>query len=277
MSETKRYYWLKLNENFFDDETIGFIEDQENGKEYCLIYLKLCLKSLKNDGYLFRSIGENILPYDFKAIAKLVNSGIDTVMASLSLFESMGLISKLDNGTLYMSAINEMIGTETNKAVYMRTTRLKQKALLIDEGNNVLNGYPEKEIKSKEIKSKNKIESKKNEYGRFISYLKSKAKTPSKVTSTKAGEDFFNKIDNKKQLIKDYIDHQNEKLEFAVRITSFMEDYETVYKGNTSLSNKEIVKADNLKIGHSYSLSTFNELNDGTFKRDVNTWVIEKL
>ena len=56
-----------------------------------------------------------------------------------------------------------------------------------------------------------------------------------------------------------------------------MEDYETVYKGNTSLSNKEIVKADNLKIGHSYSLSTFNELNDGTFKRDVNTWVVEKL
>ena len=40
----KRYYWLKLKENFFDDETIRYIEEQDNGIQYSNIYLKLSLK-----------------------------------------------------------------------------------------------------------------------------------------------------------------------------------------------------------------------------------------
>ena len=50
MGENKRYYWLKLQENFFDDDTIDFIESQESGEKYVLFYLKLCLKALKNEG-----------------------------------------------------------------------------------------------------------------------------------------------------------------------------------------------------------------------------------
>ena len=60
MSETKRYYWLKLPENFFDatdDETISFIEEQEGGSAYVLFYLKLLCKALRTDGTLIRLIG----------------------------------------------------------------------------------------------------------------------------------------------------------------------------------------------------------------------------
>lgn len=45
----KRYYWLKLKEDFFEDETIEFIESQKNGVKYVNFYLKLLLKSLKNE------------------------------------------------------------------------------------------------------------------------------------------------------------------------------------------------------------------------------------
>ncbi|EHU8854951.1 phage replisome organizer N-terminal domain-containing protein, partial [Enterococcus faecalis] len=38
--QKKRYYWLKLKENFFEEDTIEWLEEQPNGKEYCLIYLK---------------------------------------------------------------------------------------------------------------------------------------------------------------------------------------------------------------------------------------------
>ena len=34
MSESKKYYWLKLKSDFFDDDTIKFIEEQENGIKY---------------------------------------------------------------------------------------------------------------------------------------------------------------------------------------------------------------------------------------------------
>ena len=64
MAETKRYYWIKLKEDFFQDDAISWIEEQKDGKECCLFYLKLCLKSLRNQGVLVRYIGDSLIPYD---------------------------------------------------------------------------------------------------------------------------------------------------------------------------------------------------------------------
>lgn len=125
MSENKRYYWLKLQENFFDDDTIDFIESQENGEKYVLFYLKLCLKALKNEGKLIRCVGEMLLPYDDSGIAKLTRTNIDVVRSALSLFNKIGLIKKLDSGEIYLTQLNEMVGTETQKAKYMRERRLQ--------------------------------------------------------------------------------------------------------------------------------------------------------
>ena len=33
MAETKRYYWIKLKEDFFQDDAISWIEEQKDGKE----------------------------------------------------------------------------------------------------------------------------------------------------------------------------------------------------------------------------------------------------
>ena len=52
----KKYFWLKLKEDFFEEDTISWIEEQQNGKEYSLFYLKLCLKSLKTNGILFGNV-----------------------------------------------------------------------------------------------------------------------------------------------------------------------------------------------------------------------------
>lgn len=129
----KRYYWLKLNENFFDDDTISFIEEQENGVYYVNFYLKLCLKALKTEGKLIRLIGENLIPYDIKSLAKLTNTPLDTVRVAMELFKKIGLVKVLDSGELYLSQLNEMIGTETDKARLMREKR----ALQNNNGNNV--------------------------------------------------------------------------------------------------------------------------------------------
>ena len=41
MSETKKYFYLKLKENFFDTEEIKILESMENGYLYSNILLKL--------------------------------------------------------------------------------------------------------------------------------------------------------------------------------------------------------------------------------------------
>lgn len=123
----KRYYWIKLKEDFFEDDTILWLEEQSNGKEYCLIYLKLCLKSLKSDGLLVRNVGKTMIPYELKTLSKLTNTNPDTLKVALDLFRKIGLIELLDSGEIFMNQINELVGSETESAVQKRLERAKKR------------------------------------------------------------------------------------------------------------------------------------------------------
>jgi uncharacterized phage protein (TIGR02220 family)/predicted phage replisome organizer len=119
----KRYYWLKLNDNFFEDDTIVWLEEQNNGKDYVIFYLKLLLKSLKEEGTLVRYVGERLMPYDTNSLAKLTNTPVDTVRVAMQLFIEFGLVKQMDAGELYLTQIDEMIGTETDSARRVRKHR----------------------------------------------------------------------------------------------------------------------------------------------------------
>lgn len=147
----KRYYWLKLSSDFFDDETIQFIEEQENGTEYVNFYLKLCLKSLKSNGSLIRLIGDSYIPYDVKSLSRLTGVNQDTVRVALQLFEKIGLIKFLDSGELYLTQINEMVGSETDKAKLMRKKRAKEKGIETRESNDVTIKSNDVTIKSNNV------------------------------------------------------------------------------------------------------------------------------
>lgn len=124
--QKKRYYWLKLKENFFEEDTIEWLEEQPNGKEYCLFYLKLCLKSLKTEGMLVRNVGNMMIPYDPESLAKLTNSSADTVKVAMDLFHKIGLIQIMDGGEIYLSQLNELVGSETEYAIQKRLQRAKE-------------------------------------------------------------------------------------------------------------------------------------------------------
>lgn len=144
MSQTKRYYWLKLKEDFFEDDTMRYIEEQENGIAYENFYLKLCLKSLRNDGAVVRLVGERWIPYDVKALSDITRVPLKTVKNAMVLFQKIGLVEVKDDGTIFMKAINEMIGKETNKAESMRRLRAKSNHdKELEGGNNVTQMLPQ--------------------------------------------------------------------------------------------------------------------------------------
>lgn len=95
MSENKRYYWLKLKDDFFEDDTVQWLEEQDNGKDYVIFYLKLCLKSLQDDGKL--------IPYDVRALGKLTSTSLDTVELAMEIFIDIGLVEQLENGMLIIN------------------------------------------------------------------------------------------------------------------------------------------------------------------------------
>lgn len=143
----KKYYWLKLKEDFFDDDTIKWIEEQDNGKEYCLFYLKLCLKAIKKEGSIIRIVGNSLIPYDMEGIAEITNTNIDTVMIAMEIFKKIGLIEIYDNGEIYMSQLNTMLGSETKWANYKRKQRLsKDKTVMIGQCPKNVHTEIEKEI-----------------------------------------------------------------------------------------------------------------------------------
>ena len=126
MSDNRKYYYLKLKENYFDDDSIVLLESMQDGILYSNILLKLYLKSLKNGGRL--QLDEDI-PYTAQMIATITRQQIGTVERALQIFLKLGLVELLDSGAYYMSNIELLIGQSSTEAERKRAARLQNKAL----------------------------------------------------------------------------------------------------------------------------------------------------
>ena len=126
MADKKRYYWIKLKTDFFNQETMDFLMAQENGCQYIVLYQMLCLQSANNHGELATRIGEVIVPYDIKKIVRDTKYfDFDTVTVALELFTKLGLIYQQEDQVLRISNFDEMVGSETTWAGKKRAYRQK--------------------------------------------------------------------------------------------------------------------------------------------------------
>ena len=129
MADNRKYYYLKLKESYFDEDAIVLLESMQDGMLYSNILLKLYLKSLKNGGKL--QLAENI-PYTAQMIATITRQQVGTVERALQIFMKMGLVEPLQNGALYMSNIELLIGQSSTEGERKRRARRalqEQKAL----------------------------------------------------------------------------------------------------------------------------------------------------
>lgn len=121
--QNKRYYWLKLKNDFFEGDEINWLEEQENGAVYILFYLKLCLRSLRSDGVLMRRVGKMEIPYDTKKLAEITGTPLPAAETAMALLTSAGLVEVQENGALFMPQMEDMTGSETERAAIMRKYR----------------------------------------------------------------------------------------------------------------------------------------------------------
>lgn len=131
--ESKRYYWLKLKRDFFKRHDIQIIEDiQPNGKEYVLFYLKLMVESIDHEGELRFS---DTIPYNAQMLATITRTNIDIVRSALKILAEFGMIEVLSDQTIYMTAVEKMIGSAANNdnANRQRRFREKQKQLALQD------------------------------------------------------------------------------------------------------------------------------------------------
>lgn len=143
---SKKYYWLKLMDNFFDLDHIKIIEGMENGKEYIVFLFKLMLKSVKNGGYL--RVTDKI-PYNEKILSQATGTNIDIVRSAIQVFMEFDLIEIMADDTIYMNCIESLIGKETDVARRVRKHREKKELLQCNTNETKCN--TELEIEKKRI------------------------------------------------------------------------------------------------------------------------------
>lgn len=172
--ENKRFYWLKIREDFFQDETMDWLQDQENGCTYIVLYLRLCLMTMNTGGELIRAIGNMTIPYEPKKISQKTHIDIDTVNVALSLFKRLGLIEETQEGIPVLPKVNEMVGSESESAARVRRYRQRKKKALQSNGDVTKKALQSNvEIRDKRIEYRDKenreesvdVESKKKETG----------------------------------------------------------------------------------------------------------------
>ena len=122
----KRYYWLKLKDDFFTDKRIKKLRRIAGGDTYTIIYLKMMMKCMNNDGILeYEGIEDNFAD----ELALDLDEDADNVQITVNFLMRAGLLEEMGENRFLMAEVPELIGSETSSAQRVRDFRSKQKTL----------------------------------------------------------------------------------------------------------------------------------------------------
>lgn len=125
MGDNKRYYWLKLKDDFFDSRKMKKLRKVAGGDTYTIIYLKLQLLSINNEGVIeFEGTDEDI----YHQLALDIDEEIDDIKMTLAFCNANDLIEYV-NDDVFLNEVPALIGSESQSARRVRKHRKKKKAL----------------------------------------------------------------------------------------------------------------------------------------------------
>ena len=130
-NDSKRYFWLKLDKDFFTRADIRVIEGMPNGKEYVYFYIKLLCESTSHGGDL--RFSEEVA-YTEDMLASVTNTNIDIVRSALKVLQSLKLLIIGDDLTIHMTEVPKMIDSATGQTLRKQESKAKQISLL-ESGN----------------------------------------------------------------------------------------------------------------------------------------------
>lgn len=122
----KRYYWLKLKDDFFTDKRIKKLRRIAGGDTYTIIYLKMMMKCMNNDGILeYDGIEDSFAD----ELALDLDEDADNVQITVNFLMQAGLLEEMGENHFLMTEVPELIGSETANAQRVRDFRNRQKML----------------------------------------------------------------------------------------------------------------------------------------------------
>lgn len=185
-NDNQKYWWIKLETNFFYQNAIDFLMSQKNGSQYVVLYQMLCLETANTNGRLMTEIGNIMVKYDVEKIRRTTRYfDTDTIVVALELYRQIGLVYEEEDGFLRINNHEKMIGFQTGAAKRMQESRAKESKKEI--GTNQEQMFPRDKI----------LDLKEEEY---ISKSNKEEKNTKKKTATKRQPN-GNQIDVEPELV----------------------------------------------------------------------------
>lgn len=129
----KKFYWLKLKNDFFNQREIKKLRKIAGGDTYAIIYLKLQLLSIKNEGIItFERTEEHI----DEQLSLELDEELENIRITLAFLTSNNLIEQITNDDFLLNKVPSMIGSETDSAERVRRLRNKEKEVLALQCND---------------------------------------------------------------------------------------------------------------------------------------------
>ena len=120
MAKVKRYFWLKLSKDFFNQKEIKLLRKIAGGDTYTIIYLKILLLSLDNDGKVYF---DGVATSFAEEIALEIDEDAENVGVCMKFLEQKGLLVYESEDEMDLTALPEMIGSESESARRVRKHR----------------------------------------------------------------------------------------------------------------------------------------------------------
>lgn len=245
MADNKRYYYLKLKENFFDSDEMVLLESMPDGYIYSNILLKLYLRSLKHEGKLMFN---DRIPFNSTMLATITRHSVGVVEKAVQIFRDLQLIEVLDNGAIYMSDIQSFIGKSSTEADRKRKYRKEieeAKQNLITSGQ-MSDKCPDKTTPELEIELEIELE-------KDIENVTPSKKSKAKPVRHKYGE-YKNVLLSDEQMEKLKIEFPNDYQERIERLSEYCESSGKTYKNYLatirSWARKEKSESKNASSGY---------------------------
>ena len=125
-TENRRYYWLQLKDDFFNSKEMKLMRKLPGGEEITIIYLKMMLASLAEQGKLFfEGLAEDLA----EELSLIIDEDSEAIRLTLMFLTKKKLLTTSDNYQFNLEQVPEMVGSETASTRRSRKHRETQKLL----------------------------------------------------------------------------------------------------------------------------------------------------
>lgn len=175
VTENRRYYWLQLKDDFFNSKEMKLMRKLPGGEEITIIYLKMMLASLAEQGKLyFEGLAEDLA----EELSLIIDEDPEAIRLTLMFLTKKKLLTTSDNYQFNLEQVPEMVGSETASTRRSRKHRENQKVLQCNTNATKGNGDIDIDI---DIDKGQKPQS--DVYEEIIKYLNEKTGSHFKPTS----------------------------------------------------------------------------------------------